>query len=479
MTGQLLGFAIKSVSVLVLARLLTPRDFGLFGMALVVTALADQLRTMGLSQATIQSRDLGEGQLSTMFWLNALMGAALMAAVGLSAPLVARFFSEPELTWVLGVLSVQFLMSGLSIQHSALLTRQLRFRSLALRMAVPKLVGVVVGVVMAFLGHGYWSLVAASVVSASVTTLLLWTLSSWRPRLLPHWEPGTWALVRFGLHVSGSSLLTYAARNADNILVGRYLGATSLGLYTRGYSLLLAPIRQVNGPMAAVFVPLLSRLQDEPHRYRRLYLSGLNALALASCPCVLTLVVISPEFVVVLLGEQWRQAGVIFGYLGAAAFCQVLTNTTGWLYLSRGNSRAMLAWSLWTTPITVASFALGLPWGATGVAGAYALSQVLLSCPAFWVACRNTPVSMADVVGVVWRPLCVASAVGMAALGAAEAVRAQQGGEVVVVVAALATALLVWSVLLLVWKSPQRDLVAVVRLLRQRRGRDRANVASS
>ena len=265
MTAQVIRFVLGTASTVVLARLLTPEDFGLIAMVTVVVGFAQMFKDAGLSMATVQKDRISHEQISTLFWINIIISAFLGVCVLVASPLVAKFYGRPELAAVTAVLSVSFIMSGLTIQHQALLRRHMRFGSLAIIQIVSQIITLVVTIVLALLGWRYWALVGGTITTALTGMILTLFFCPWVPGRMRK-GTGIRDMLKFGMNLTSSSFLNYASRNVDKILIGATWGAGSLGLYNKAYSLLLLPIGEINAPMSSVAIPALSRLQNDPER---------------------------------------------------------------------------------------------------------------------------------------------------------------------------------------------------------------------
>ena len=244
-----------------------------------VTGFLLVFKDAGLSIATVQREYITHAQVSNLFWVNVAVSILTTLTIAAAAPVIARFYHDSKLVKIALCTSITFLISGSTIQHQALLKRQMRFKALAVIEVGSMTVGVLVGVVMAILGCRYWSLVGSSLSAETTGLLLTWSLSQWRPGL-PVRRSGIGPLLGFGAHLTLNSLIFYLARGMDNLLIGRFYGPASLGLYSRASALLMRPIEQFLGPVNAVFVPALSRLQGQPELYRTTFLRLYEAVAL-------------------------------------------------------------------------------------------------------------------------------------------------------------------------------------------------------
>lgn len=463
LVGQWSRLIIQVGSTMVLARLLTPEDYGLIGMVLAITGFAERLKLMGLSTVTIQRRTIDQGQLSFLFWVNVLLGVGVAVVVGALSPLIARFYGAPELTGITLWLTLSFVFGGIGAQHVALLNRRMDFGFLARIEVSAILFGSAVAIVAAWAGAGYWALVLFHLVQPGVRAVMAWRRTRWRPDRPAKARDGR-EMLAFGANLSGYELLNYFSRHMDNILIGRYLGAEPLGAYTKAYALLLLPIQQIQGPVQRVAIPTLSRLQDQPERFRRFFLKGLRSVALVVVPMVTGLAVLAEEVVLIALGGQWTEAIGVFRILAFVGLAHALLHSNGWLYVALGNAQRQLYWSMFSAPVVVLSFVLGLSRGIEGVAAAYAVAIWLLMLPSFWNATRGTPVTIPDVLACGVRP-GAASAIGAAAVLALRS--ALPTMPVVLSAAVLGSAyLLVVASAIAAWPAAREEVRSTIRLLR-------------
>jgi O-antigen/teichoic acid export membrane protein len=392
-------FAIGIIATAILARLLTPQDYGLIGMVAVATNFFSMLKGLGLSYPTVQRAEIDFHQINTLFWVNLGISVVLVVLIVAIAPALSWFYQEPRLTMIAIVTAIGFLFGGLAVQHEALLRRQMRFFTLSAIAFASMVVGYIVGIIMAWYGFGYWSLVFSQLTLLGTSALGVITLCGWRPGL-PRWNSGARSMLTFGGHITGYSVINYISKNLDNLLIGKFWGAQNLGLFTKAGQLVALPSDQIDEPLATVAIPVLSRLDDSPERYRRAYLRMLEKVMLLTMPAI-TLVIVSADLIVQLvLGSQWTGASRIIFFLGIAALLQPVLNTMGWLLLSQGRSREMFQWSVINAPISIASILCGLPWGAVGVAASYSLTRVVIVNPLmYWLVGRRGPVRTKDVYG--------------------------------------------------------------------------------
>ena len=397
-------FLLQIGSTIVLARILTPDDYGLIAMVLAITAFVSMFKDAGLSMATVQREHINHDQVSTLFWINVAVGLFIMLLTASLAPLVSWFYGDTRLTLITVTLSTGFFFGGLAVQHQALLRRQMRFSALAFAEVVSMLVGISSGIVSALMGLGYWSLIVIQITIPFTLTVCVWLMCGWRPGL-PKRSSGVKSMLFFGGNLTGFNFLNYFGRNLDNVLIGKFWGVFQLGLYSKAYQLLLLPLRQINMPLASVAIPALSRLQKDHPKYKSYYCKTISIISYATIPFVVVLAVFADEIILIILGSQWIGAGRIFRVFSFACLFQPLASTTGWIYISLGQTKRMMVWGLISVPLIIISFFVGLPWGAYGVSISYTICFYLLLIPSFAFAYKFAPISLKDLFLSTWKAL--------------------------------------------------------------------------
>ena len=391
--SQGVQFIIQSIATIVLARLLTPADFGLVAMVATITGLGQAFADLGLSEATIQRKEITHDQVSTLFWINLAIGLGLMLITIALAPVLAWFYGDHRLINITLILSLTFLIGGLRVQAEAVLKRQMRFSSLAARDVTSYVVAVPTAIFLAWQGTSYWALVALPLTLNFTQMVLSWLMVNWKPGL-PRRDAQVGSMIAFGGNVAASYFIVSVSRSADNVLIGWHAGAGPLGLYSRAYNLLMLPVRQLSAPAGSVAVPAFSRTQNDPERFARYYLRTVNLILWISAPVFGYLFVAAKPVINLMLGNQWIEAAPVFQILTISALGQLLLDSTTWLLVSRGQSRHLLNLLLVVSPIMVCSYAMGLPFGIKGVALS---GSVVLLCILPWMlrfAFRGTELTL-------------------------------------------------------------------------------------
>ncbi len=387
--------------LMILARLLGPKEFGLVGMVTAFTGVLNLLRDFGLSSATVQRTTVTDEQISTLFWINMFVGTILWLLTAAMAPLIAAFYHEPRLVAVTAVLAAGFIFNAAGVQHSALLQRQMRFTTMAVIQVVSLIVGTAVAISGAKAGYGYWALVGMSLCVPLAGTIGAWLTAGWLPGM-PRRGTGIRSMMRFGGTVSLNGIVAYLAYNADKVLIGRFWGTSVLGIYGRAYQLVNIPTENLNAAVGEVAFSALSRVQHDPNRFNSYFLKGYS---------------------LVLAMTKWMDAVALFRLLAPTIMIFAVINPLGWLLYSLGLVRRSLNIALVFAPTIVAGYLMGLPYGPKGVAFAYSAVMALWVIPFIAWCVKGTAVSFWDVLSALIRPL----GFGILAGGLAFAVRVACG----------------------------------------------------
>lgn len=381
--GQLIRTGCNLASLVLLARLLSPHDYGIVAMAAVVIGLGEVLRDMGLSTAAVQAATLDDRQRSNLFWISTLIGAAFMLTVILIAPALALFYGDSSVAPVASVLATTFLINGLSAQHRANANRQMKFGRLAWIDTAPPLCALLIAIVLASYGFGVWALVAQQILTVTIGLVLAWSLIPWRPRL-PSRDAGTRKFVNFGIPLVGAQLLGYVSRSIDTAAMGASFGPIAAGIYDRAFQIVMLPINQFSAPSTRVALPVLARNIDSPAELGRLLRRGQGALIHPVGTLLMGMVGLAPAAVPVLLGEQWRAAVPFVQVLAIGALAQTLAYSSYWAFLSYGRTGSNLGYALVSRPIVIAAILGGALLGPLWIAVGYSIGLILIWPLAFY-----------------------------------------------------------------------------------------------
>jgi O-antigen/teichoic acid export membrane protein len=312
---ELVSRSASPILFIVLARLLTPEVFGIFSVALIVTNFSQILWEAGLSRALVQTKEKPEDAANVVFWLNAALAIVTYGLIWVLAPAIAVFFSTPDAVPVLRVLGIQVLLLSLTATHQALFTRALDFRPLFWIKLLTAFVPAALAIPLALLGYGVWALVAGTLAASGLSLLLFWRAHPWRPGL--HFDHGlARRMMVFGLWVTGEGLAGWFFLWGDNLLVGRYLGPESLGVYTVGWSVVAAVFGLALRPFLPVLYPTFSRMQDDPEALARTFARANRVVIAVALPIGVGLLITAPQLVPLLFGTKWSGLGFVVALIG-------------------------------------------------------------------------------------------------------------------------------------------------------------------
>ncbi|QIG38555.1 lipopolysaccharide biosynthesis protein [Microbacterium sp. 4R-513] len=388
--GQVIRITIQLLGIVLLARMLSPTDYGVTAMVLAIIGVGEILRDFGLSSAAIQAKTLTAGQRANLFWINVGIGAALTVVVIALAHPIADFYGDDRLVLVTIVLSSTFFLNGFATQFRADLNRSFRFGALATIEIAAQALSLVIALSLAALGWGYWAIVAQQVLQVFFQAVALPIMGGWWPGL-PRRGEQMKPLLAFGGGLVGAQVLNYASRNVDSIVIGRAFGAQSLGYYNRAFQLMLLPLNQINAPSTRVALPTLSRLQDQPKRYGEFISFGQTVLLNIVSLVLGFSVAQATDVIAVALGPQWAPTVPLFQILAIAGFFQAAAFASYWVFLSQGLTTPYLWYTIWTRPFVIGLIILGALWGTEGVAAMYLASTALLwPIGLLWLRRRST-----------------------------------------------------------------------------------------
>jgi polysaccharide transporter, PST family len=392
--------ALQIVAAIVLARLLTPEDFGLVAIVTVLTSFAPALIDFGLGDVTTQRSRITPSQVSSLFWLSSAIGLAAAVVLAASSPLIETIYREPRLEPIAWCAAISFVLWGTSNQHLALLRRTMQFGTIARLQLSSTLAGIIVAIFMALCGYGYWALVLRPIASSLWLACGVWLCCPWRPGF-PVLDADVKAMVRFGLHVVGFSVTYTLARAVDRIGLSLFYRPDVVGYYQNATTLYENSIFSVLIQLHTVGSASLSKIQSNPVALRQKYEAALSALAFFIMPTAAILSVTAEDVTVLLLGEKWRTAGLILSIIALRGMFQVVEGSQGWVHLSIGRPDRWRKWGLVSLGVQLGALFGGLPFGTEGVAAASVIASLLIAIPAIEYAGRPIGIGAALVMRAV------------------------------------------------------------------------------
>ena len=412
--SQSLGFAVQMIATVVLARLLTPSDFGLVTMVTTFSLLLLNCGLNGFTEAVLQRDEIDHSLATNLFWISAGLGLLLTIGFAAAGSLLASLYGDPRVAGVAVAISVTILFTTVSVQHLALLKRAMRFSVVSINDIVARAVSVAVSILFAWTGWGYWALVAGAISLSLATSIGAWASCRWVPGL-PHRGVGTVPTVRFAMNTYARFVTNYFTRNIDNLLVGWIFGPQPLGFYKKAYDLFVLPANQLSAPLTAVAVSALSRVDRHSTHYARCFPSALSTLAFVGMGLGAGLTLIGRDLIRLLLGPGWEESGRIFTVFGPGIGIMLLYGTHGWIHLSIGRADRWFRWGIVEFAVTGLLFLSGLRWGPTGIAVAWVVSFWALTVPALWYAGRPIRLGIVAIIGAVWKYVLASALAGCAA----------------------------------------------------------------
>ncbi|HEX3678131.1 MAG TPA: lipopolysaccharide biosynthesis protein [Galbitalea sp.] len=378
--SQMTAQITRTAMTIILAHLLAPSAFGLAGMVLLFIGLIQLLADVGFSASLVQLPTVSEEDRSTAFWMGLGIAVVLFGLSIAAAPAVAAFYHAPRLRWMFVAVATGFITTALSTTQASLLWRRMEFRALEIRAMLSTIVSAAVGIGAAAAGLGTWSLILQANALSVTSMIAVWFLSPWKPHLVFS-RNSLGRIAGFSSNVLFARFLDYGDRNADNLLIGRVLGSTALGIYSIGYSVIIIPFTRLADPIRNLITPALAALQRDLGAMRALWLRGTRAVASIVFPVMVGVIVVCPDFVPIVLGNRWRPATTIIEVLAWVGLIQSVSFLSGAVYQSCNRSGLLLQVNAVAFALDLASFIVGLHWGVRGVAIAYALMNTVVVTP--------------------------------------------------------------------------------------------------
>lgn len=388
MGAKVITIVLHFAFTFILARLLTPEDFGIVAMVLAITVFAEIFKDAGLSAAAIQRKDLSDDQQSNLFWLNFAVGLVLTLIVASLAPAIAWFYDRTELIAVTLALSLSFVITGIAEQHRTRLLRDMRFAPNAVAGVLGMAARLLVAVYLASLGYGYWAIIWGTLSGLLLTSVII-VLQSEVKIMLPKRNVGTFDFISFGARVMVFNCANFFHKNLDNILLGRFFGAGTLGHYTTAYTLAMYPVSAIRSALNVAF-PVLSKLQDDPDQYKHFFLNIVKVISIISVIPLMFGIVWGDLLLTLFLGPGWEMATKLFVILCIAGLVHPAGTMREVLLLSLGRSKKYARWGIYNAAGMTLAFAAGIWWGAFGMAWAYVFGTYLILYPSLRYVLQGT-----------------------------------------------------------------------------------------
>ncbi len=407
-SSRIIGLLCSIVTIPILTRLLSPDDFGLIETVAVFTNFAVIFVDAGLSKATVQRDSITHNQVSNLFWVASGLGTIIAIAVACLSLPVSWAYNEPRLQPIMIAMSASYVFSGLTIQHKALLQRSMNYLALSVTDLISTLCGQFAAIFYAYqyrnTDSAYWALVLMPIVTSLTNMLLKWQQCSWFPSLPKHYS-GTRDLLQFGANLTSFNFVNYFARNTDKILISWWWGLTAVGYYGRAYKLLMLPMTKLAPSVESIIVPTLSRLKNEPDKYRTVFLQMVRPYLWFTVPLTGWLFVVSEPLILVYFGPRWEAVTVYFQALIPAAWASSFVNCSGWVFTSWGHVHRHLQWGIIHSILMCLIIVCCVPFGVLTTCYGLGIGYIVLRIPGFMICFHGTPLRQSDI----WYPVLIPS----------------------------------------------------------------------
>jgi len=395
-TAQIARVFIKILSTMVLARLIAPSDYGLITMVVTFTGFLGLFSSLGLYHAAIQCDSISADQSSALFWITFLFGLILFAVCVALAPAIASFYGDPRLVSATIIIGTGFIFTGAGIQHGALISRQMRYGTVAIIELTSDLISTAVAIYIAWIGYGYSALAYMIVLQPLLVTIGVWYSARWLPKI-PRIDTHVTTMLRFGRAMTFTSAVIYFASNLQKILIGKFWGEEAIGLYGRGSYLISFPIDTLNNAIGEVAFNALSKVKRDRARLRRSFLQIYTCVVALTLPLTVACALFADDLIAVLLGPRWSEAVPIFRLLTPTVLVFAINNPIGWLLSALGMAERGLRIALASAPLVLIGVMIGLPYGPEGVALSYSVVMMLKAAPMATWALRDTGIQFKDI----------------------------------------------------------------------------------
>ena len=412
LASQTLSLSITLVRAAILARLLSPDDYGVFTMVIIIISFALIFKDLGLSTATIREKEITHEQVSNLFWINTLLGFLSMVVVIVLAPGIVWFYDDSRLASIALVLSVAFLFGGLAVQHQALLRRQMQFGQIAVITICAGLASSMLGILIAWFQYGYWALIWMEVSRSFFLMIGFWCFTKWIPGL-PSKRAGTKRFLKIGFDVAGLNAFSTITQNLDKIIAGRIANASLLGLYSKGNQVPNLISGQFRMAFFSVALPALSSLQKEQERFAKYYYDFLNLICWVTMPFAVMLFVFADEIIQLYFGPKWIDAAIFMKIFAIHSLIMPAVTTLDQIPLALGHSRRYLLGGVVRSIGTIVCVVIGaVLYGVIGVAIGVSIANLITFIPFARLCVKDSPVTIKDYLKTLYIPLLTSIGIG-------------------------------------------------------------------
>lgn len=435
------------VSIVILARLLTPDDFGVFAILMIFIGFLGMFVEMGSSAAIIHMDKISDKLLSSIFYFNVFSGVLFCILLFVLSGPISVFFENPEIEELLKWLSFTFVIGSFSGVQKALFSKKLEFKTISIIGTVTTFSSLAIGIVAAINGFGVYSLIIRTMADTILLTTLTWYISSWKPGLMFSLEELK-KVFHFATNLTGYTFINYFSKNADNFLIGKFLGSSNLGVYNMAYNIMLYPLQNISHVFMKVLFPAFSLIKDDNEKFKRGYLRVIFFVALVSFPLMTGLMATSEIFVSVVFGEKWHNLAIILLIMAPIGMIQSIAGTTGSLYLAKGNVKTLFKIGSLNAIVAVVSFIVGIPFGIEGVALSYLVANIIMLYPVLTIAWRQIDLGIKEGLSEIYPILLFSTIMGVAVAFLGKNFEDIIEGQIVRLIAMVLSGIIIYLILL-------------------------------
>ena len=411
--SQIVRLGVQLLSVTVLARILKPEYYGIVALSSSVMAFITLFKDLGIGASLIQTNNLTEEHKNTAFVISFAMSVFLLMLIVIIAPLIARYYAEPDLKWILILVAVGFPLSSVSIVPVSLMERAGRFKELAIIEAVTNFLTFVITLTFAFIGLGVYSLVIPSLIVAPIYLAWVLKLNDWRPSFKASYQSVS-AMFGFSANLTGFNLINFFSRNLDVFIVGKLLGTIALGLYSTSMKLMLMPLQTITYVSNRALFPVLSQLQHDSIAFKNTYFSALSYVSLITFPMMFGLWASRESFVHVVYGQKWLGLIELLYWLCLTGALQSINSTTGTVFMAKGKTSTLFKLGSYSAVLQVAAFYIGSLYNIEVMCKYYFIANILIVIPHFYLLIRLANASFHELM-IRLQPAIVATSIMLVA----------------------------------------------------------------
>lgn len=395
--GSWIKFLIQFISTIALARLLGPSEYGAATVILAVGAASALLRESGLFTIASQRYRIDVGLASSLHYVSIAFSLVISVLMALLGPILAGVFDDQRYVMFAIWLAPTFLFAGIAAIPTGILVRNFFTSRLAIIDIASTTAGVGIALFLAANGAGAMAMVVQTVTMAAIQTVMVVLMCPWIPSKIAPWR-STRSAISSAVSMTGVQLLNYATGSADKIIVGAAIGTRTAGLYSQAVQLLTLPLQLIGGPLQRVFIPTLSRLRRDPQRFRKYIRAILTVMTAVLWPFFAVIAILAPDVIRILFGAEWIDSAPIFSILAISGFSQAVGFVNAWLFISTGQFRRQMWWTIANRIVVLGSLLIGVQWGVLGMAWAYSITTVALTIPGFVIVKRGAQLTFGDLV---------------------------------------------------------------------------------